>query len=253
MSNACVETKYFSGQGALLLGDRDINGEAAGLLPVGRVGELAISVETTEQEIKETCSGGRLVDKVLVQEVNATVTMTLSSFNKANLALALYGQGSSIVGASVTNEVRTAYLDKWVPLANIKVSAVVITNVAGTTTYVLGTDYLLNTDAGSFMPLSTGAITASQTLHVDYTFAAQDNIEVVTSSAAPIRYARFEGLNTADTNKPVIVDIFKLSTKPLAELPLINDEALEMPIEAKVLADALHTVGSQYMRIRYIA
>ena len=254
MSNACTTSNYFSGQGAILVGDRDaITGLPTGLRPVGNVSEVTISVETTEFEHKESCTGQRGIDITLTQEINVGLNMTLESINKENLALALFGTSSALTAASVTNQSVRGYIGLWSPLAHVKVSAVVVTNNLSTVTYVLGTDYLLNLEAGSIFIVTGGAITNAQELFVDYSFALQDEIFAVTTGTAPIKYVRFEGLNTADTDKPVVIDLFKVSIKPLAELALISDEISQMALETKVLSDALRTSGSKFFNVRKIA
>lgn len=68
--------------------------------------------------------------------------------------------------AQVTDEVVTVASGKWktafAPLANI-----VVTNSAGTTTYVVNTDYTFD-EFGNFKIVSGGAITEGQSLKVDY-------------------------------------------------------------------------------------
>lgn len=76
---------------------------------------------------------------------------------------------------SVTDEVVTASLGAWVNLANrgvLRFGSVVVTNSGGTTTYVEGTDYVIDYIEGRFRALAGGAITASQSLRVDYTYDA---------------------------------------------------------------------------------
>lgn len=253
MTNACIENQYFSGQGALLLAERETDGSPKGFREVGNISALTLGVETTEFEHKESCSGVRGIDLTIVQEINATMSMTVEHISKENLSLALYGSNSAIAGASVTDEPVVGHHDLWTRLENIKVSAVVVTDVGGATTYTLGTDYEENLESGTIKVLSTGAITDSQALEVDYTYAAQDDVQGVVSGVAPIRWARFEGLNTADSNKPVVIDMFKVSMQPLAELAMINDEITQMEVEGKVLSDALRASGSNYFRIRKVS
>jgi len=254
MTNACVVNQYFSGQGALLLAERDVLGNALGFRPVGNVSALTIGIETTVFEHKESCTGVRGIDLEIVQEVAASMTFTMESLDRENLALALYGGSSAITGASVSDELVTAHHDLWMPLDNLKVSAVVVGDDATPTiTYVLDTDYELNSEAGTIKVLSTGAITDLQVVFVDYTFADQDDVQALLTGTAPQRWARFEGLNTADAEKPVTVDAFKLSVQPLAELALINEEITQMEVEATVLSDELRVTGSKYFSIRRVA
>ena len=180
--------------------------------------------------------------------------MTLESINKENLALALYGTEALVAGASASDEEVAVWWDKWQRLDNIMVSAVIVGDDAvPTTTYVIDVDYILNETAGSIMALSTGSITDGQVVFLDYTYAEQEQIEGIMSSAAPERWIRFEGLNTADSDKPVIVDIYKMSMKPLAELALINDELAEMGVEGAALSDATRATGSRYFTVKRVA
>lgn len=65
-------------------------------------------------------------------------------------------------------------------------------------------------------------------------------------------FVRFEGLNTADGNKPVIVDIFRMQSAPLKELALIADTVQNMVLEGTILYDSLQSSGSKYFRERLL-
>lgn len=252
MANACTSSQYFSGQGALLLATRNATtGAAEGFREVGNVSALTLGVETTTFEHKESCSGVRGIDLEIVQEINVSASFTLESMSPENLALVLYGSSSTVAGGSVTDEQIPLYHDKWMPLANIDVSNVVVGDDATpTTTYVVGTDYEINLAAGSIKALSTGAITDGQVVFVDYDNGGHSEVEAVESGTPPTRWARFEGLNTADTDKPVVIDFYKMSIQPLAELALITDEISQAEVESKVLSDALRQTGSQYFSVK---
>lgn len=57
---------------------------------------------------------------------------------------------------------------------------------------------------------------------------------------------RFEGLNTAEDNEPVVVEVFKFATDPLKELSLISDNFQQFVLEGSVLADSTKTTGSKF-------
>lgn len=252
MTNACVTNQYYSGQGALLLAER-VADVPQGYRPVGNVSALSLTIETTVFEHKESCSGTRGIDLEIVQEINVTMAMTMESLDKENLAIVLYGSSSEIVGAAAADETVTSRHDLWVPMANINVSAVVVGDDAiPTTTYVLDVDYELNEVAGAIKVLSTGSIPDATVIFLDYTYGVQDDIQAVESGSPPVRAAMFQGLNTAESDKPVVVYVHKASFQPLAELALINEELTQMEVEAKVLADASITVGSQYFYVRQV-
>jgi len=252
MANACVESIYYSGQGAILLADRDVDGKPTGFVPVGNVSSLTISLERTVFEHKESCSGVRGIDLELVQEFKASISLVMESLNKDNLALALYGEGEDVAAGSVVDEPVTAYLGKWSALENINVTNVAVTNIGGGTTYVEDTDYVLNEAAGSIMALASGAITEGQGLEVSYDYTAAHLVEAMTSSTPPIKWVRFEGLNTARGNHPVVVDCYRWSVGPLAELALINEELSQMTVEGNLLLDTTKSTGSQFFRQRFV-
>ena len=250
-SNACVQSQYFSGQGAFLLADRDGSGNPLGFRPVGNVSALVLAIETTEFEHKESCTGARATDLIIVQEISATLTVTKECLFKENLALALFGSSSAIASGAVVDEAVVARHDLWVSLDNIDVTSVVVTGSAGTPVFVEGTDYLCNEKAGSLFVLSTGSITDAQDLEVDYNFAAQDDVQAVLTSTGATKFARFEGLNTAlDPNSSMVVEAFKAQVSPLAELALINDEVSQMEVEFEVLSDPLQATASKFFTIR---
>lgn len=251
MTTADTTSNYLSGQGVLLLATKDgTTGEPnSGFRAVGNVSALTVGNEVDEFEHKESQSGQRAVDLTLITEISVSVNFTMESLISENLALAFKGTAADIAGATVSDVAYVGYHDLWTPLAHIDLSAVVITNTGGIVTYVLDTDYNLDAAAGAFFTLSGGTITDTQALEVDYTYAAQETVDVLTVSANPIRWARFHGLNTADLDNPVVVDIFKMETTPLAELALINDEIAQMEIEANALSDATRATGSKFFQI----
>ncbi len=108
-------------------------------------------------------------------------TSTLSDQRVLAFALngitATYSQSAATIaaqtGGSIVDEVVNAGArDVPVALANRQVSAVVVKNSAGSTTYTVGTDYTVDAANGAITPLSSGTITASQSLKVSYTAAA---------------------------------------------------------------------------------
>lgn len=326
---------YYSGQGVVLLGNRDAAGKAIGLAPVGNVSSLVITVETSVLEHKESQTGQRGIDLRLTTETKCKLAMTMENFNRTNLAQALRGAATTKTGTTVTGEAQKGYLGKVMNLANVSVSSVVVKRGATTlTAYTsdgVAHDYKVNLDSGSVQlndgqssaglvaALTTGGtaptaitvgattsitvansaavgdkvvftgfagadaalingkaftiLTASATavtidlntagktitigtplsffdggaLTVDYTYATQYLVDALTIGTQEL-YMRFEGLNTADNNKPVVVEVFKFSTDPLKELAMISDGVQQFVLEGNVLADPLQTTGSKFFK-----
>lgn len=237
---------YYSGQGVVLVAERDAQGKPLGFVPVGNVSDLKLTVSTSVLEHKESHTGQRGTDLRLTTETKCGLSMTMENFVAENLARVSRGQATTVAGATVTAEPIKCYLGKVVSLANIKVSAVTVKN--GASTLVAGTDYFVNADAGSIKFAETIAtITDGAALTVDYTYASQKVVDGLVTGAQEL-YLRFEGLNTAEANSPVVVEVFKFSTDPFQELALIGDGVQSFVLEGSVLADSTRSTGSKYFK-----
>jgi hypothetical protein len=142
---------YYSGQGILWVAERDSNGRPKNQRRVGNIPELTLNIETTKFEHKESESGNRLKDLVIIQEKNGTFQFTLENVDRDNLALGLWGDKVSVAGASVTNEAHQAVIDQQNSMKHPGISAVTVT-VATVATWVLNTVYA----KGDFVKGSSG-------------------------------------------------------------------------------------------------
>lgn len=254
-----TESNYFSGQGVVLLGTRDpVTGKGSKFLPVGNVSDLKITVATSTVEHKESQSGARGIDLRLTTEVKSNLSMVMENFNTANLGIALRGAVTKTVAGTVTGEEGTYNAGFVSTLSRIGVTNVVVAKgattlvefVAGTATAADGEwDYKLNADAGSVLWATTpktAGLVEDDGVTFDFDYAAQETVDALTEAATEV-YVRFEGLNTADGNKPVIVEAFRLLTDPLKELSLIADTVQKFTLDGTILLDAVQT-GSKYFR-----
>lgn len=121
--------------------------------------KAGIQEKDAEVVVKQTASGSLTLDDL--------IDFNLKSFIMSN-AITNVAQGSG----SITDQALTSALDRWQNLGKKKISTVVVTGSGGTPTYVLGTDYALDTESGLIMPLSEGSIAEAQSLLVDFAYAA---------------------------------------------------------------------------------
>lgn len=253
-----IQSYYFSGQGVVMMGEIDADGNAHALRPIGNVSALAIAISTTRTEHRESQSGARGIDKVITTEVGASVNMTVEHLIQENLALGLYGETGDI--AAITDQEQPEFnvtLGTVTAIPALSLSTVTVedSHTAGAKTYVEGENFRLNKEAGSiywFTAEEQTAAGASEVLAdadpVAITFSSGEHkqLDGLTTSAAPVRFLRFEGLNTVENNDPVVVEIFRFETAPLAEYALINEEISNIALEGTALADSSRTTGSQY-------
>jgi hypothetical protein len=240
-----------------MIGSRDAEGNPIGLVPVGNVSDLRIAVATSVLEHKESQSGQRSIDLRLTTETKCNLTMTMESFNADNLNIALRADTTTVTAGTASAVTYTAgiQLGKVMPLAHMSISGVLLVSSSSTmVAYQTGDadgdwDYKVNTDAGSIMWASNpnSSILDDDDVDVTYTYAAQKVVNALTQGATDY-FLRFEGLNTAASNEPVVIEVFRFSVDPLKELSLIGDGVQQFVLEGNVLADNLRTTGSKYFK-----
>jgi hypothetical protein len=226
-----------------------VAGASAGLMYIGNASKLELAVAEDKQKLKDFSKPGGGTYATVSRVSEATLSMTLADLNKTNVARALFGTESAIVGATVVDEVVTAYKGAIVPLLHPNPTAVTVTDSTAVTTFSAVTDYEVR--AGGIYILPTGTITDAQSLKVDYTYAAYDKVEAMTSSSITLEL-HFEGLNEANSGKPVIVDVYRAQLSPTKALSLLGETFAELQVEAEILADTSKTgTGiSQYFRVK---
>jgi len=222
----------YIGAGQVYLRNRDGSG---GLVPVGNVAELNLSVEEEEKTLRDyTAGGGGLRNEVSrIQGVSAK--MKLHDISPANLAIALYGSASAIDSGSITGEIISVKKGALVPLAHVAASSVVITEDTDTSpaTYVAGTDYEVRT-AGIWFP--DASTIPGATVRVNYTHPGQDVVEAITQTAG-IYELVFDGLNEARSGKPQVVTAHRVRFGAAADLSLIGDDYAGLELAGSLLAD----------------
>jgi hypothetical protein len=128
-------------------------------------------------------------------------------------------------------------------------------------------NYTVNSEWGSInVPATTGdlatAINATSLpqgdtdpthkyldLAVTYDYEAQAQIDGLVTGQ-PERYIRFEGLNTAQNNDPVTIEVFRWTVQPLAKLALIQPSGYSgLDVTGACLLDWTKTTGSPFFRL----
>lgn len=245
MGKPTVNSRYYSGQGICMMGERDgSTGRALGLLPIGNVPELTLAISEATEEHKESWSGNRGTDAILSTETTVTVSITFESLDPENLVLGL--KGSSTEQTSVTAETQTLklYTDKWMPLEHLGVSNVTVEDAGGGgTTYVVNDDYEIDDTGGMVRAVGGGAITDGTDIDVTYDAEDQYDIQALVTNA-PERFFLFNGLNTRD-GKAVRLTIPRLQTQPFADKGYINDGIASFSMEARALADEFITAAGK--------
>lgn len=243
---------YASFQGRTFLSERDAQGLPIHTREPGNATALSLALKTDVLEHYESMSGNRSLDLRMVKQKSATVTLTVEEFTPDNLALALYGNIVQQPTGTVTAEPITGTTPATGPvfLAQQSVSNLVLTDSATTqTTLVDGTHYTADPRFGRVHLLNVTGLTGP--IKAAYSYGASSQISIFTQPL-PERHLRFEGVNTAAGNKPVLVELYRVAFDPLKQLDFISDDLNKFELEGSLLADAskpIDAVLGQFGRI----
>lgn len=228
-------------------------GVAGAARAIGSVSVCQLTPKVDHKEQKNYGHAGGLLS-TRDRLIGVDVKLTLESLSVANLATALRGTATDVPSGAVaagSEETVTAYLGGLTRLAFINPSTVVVTSTDATpVTYVEGTDYTVT--GGGIIPLATGTIVDASQVKVSYSYSAQKVIQALTQGAQDYTL-HFDGINDADGNSPVIVDLWRLRMAPVKSIDLIADDYAKMELDGQLLFDATQTgVGaSQFFRWTY--
>jgi hypothetical protein len=199
--------------------------------------EIKANSELRERVSKSKSGYGQVVASASIPQP-FDLAITMGEADATGLSIALLGTAAAVTQTSgtTTNTAVTTVLNKWValPFARLTSAAQAVTNVAGTTTYVEGTDYILNRELGLIKQISTATMVAGPN-HIDLAYAAITATEISGATASSIR-AEFilDGKNLAD-DTPCIVTVFEGVVASDAAVDFLSDQFLTIPLPGRLV------------------
>jgi len=253
-----MAAKAYAGVGCVYMASVDSAGTKTGnWLKVGNAYPLSVKVNTEQQkQISRMCDTAGQILAVKTEITDTVGSLVLKEWDAKNLAMALSGSAvlMSGVGADVAAEAVTAVdAGEYAELAHPDVSAVVVKDVTDATTYVLGTDYVLNAKLGLISILAAGAIAKDDVLHIDYTYAAESGYQINVGTTAQKRVAIKANLRDEfDSSREFLLEIDSAVLASSAEINFISapgSEGEELPFTM-----TLETVSGQTspMRVKWV-
>jgi hypothetical protein len=250
MPQVTDDTRLYRGQGQVFLAKR-VGGQPAGLEFIGNCSELMLNPQTEKIEHQESQTGNNSVDKVIERGLKVEISMTTDSVTDENLARLVFGKITKTAVTTVTLEPLRAYKDKNLILANINLTSFTSLMPAAATTplYVLGTDYeIVDLAAGMIRILPGSTIVEGATVRANYICGASETVAAFGQTNTEY-WLRFNGLNSAENDNPVIIDCFKVRFAPASDLPVINDDNFaEYKQSGTCLFDAAQPVAGKLGR-----
>lgn len=232
------------GRGMLYIDNFDASGNRTGQQAIGNV--TAFDVEN-KVEIKEKYESMDPASSLYARGVTretVTIKITGDEFTLDNLARAVLGTVTTVVGtgATVTAETVTptggAVLGRYYDLAHRNITA--MTDLKqGATTLVLGTDYTVDLVRGRVYLLPTSVtITPGTALTADYTYGTYTYNAVNVATVGTIdAYLRF--LGNPVKGPTYEAEFWHVSFTPTGTLGFIADDFGNWTLEGLVIADPI--------------
>ena len=249
MAQTRDNTRLYRGQGQVYLAERDEFGQPKGFEFVGNVSELKINPKTEAIKHTESQTGNNSVDAKIEKNLEVEVSYNTCSQYKTNLVRLIFGKLTELASGTITDETVKAYLGKSSFLERINLASFTsLTDEEATVTYVEGTDYFIDLATGRIDHSATASYAQGATLKANYV-ANEEEIVAAFESINKNYWLRFSGLNNAENDTPVAIDIPNIRFEPLKELALINDDDFNKYEQPGIaLFDRYQSSTSKYSR-----
>lgn len=226
---------YIFGRGKVYVDLFDTNGALQGERFMGNCPGFTLSVSTDQFEHFSSTGGLRKKDLSVVTQITFAGKITCDDVSVENLALFLGGDISTVTHTAtpVTGEAHTVNAGYEYqlgasganPMGVKNVGSVTIKDATEVTTYVLNTDYKLDTATGRFSVIAGGAITNGSIIHAGYTPVAGSLKRVSTGDSGSLYGAiRFIADNAVGENRDCYIASAALASS--GDLPFITDNDL---------------------------
>lgn len=243
-----TSNQYLISRGRVYFDPYDANEALTGEIDLGNCPGVNITISTEKKDHYASTTGLRQKDKTWNLQVDRTGTLTCDNFSPSNAALWLSGtiEKKTQAATPVADELRTVIPGRQYqlgatsanPLGVRNVTAVTVKNTAGTTTYVAGTDYNVDTATGRVQIIEGGAITAGP-VHFGYTPVAATFESVKSGAKAELTGAlRIVSDNPDGDNRDWYLP--KVTLTPSGDLSLIaeGDDVVTMEFGLEALKPA---------------
>lgn len=194
---------------------------------IGNVPELNLNFETEELDHYSSTGGIREKDDSIILEVNRTGSLITDDIQPENVAIVFLGSASTltVVGATVDDEEFTIdKKDRYYQLGETDANPagarglgeysvgvdIELTNETGTTTYVAGTDYVIDMDLARLYIPATSTVTEGAVHKVSYKTKNSTRTRVVSGGTQVQGKLRYVADNPKGANMDYVMPYAKL-------------------------------------------
>ena len=195
------------------------------------------NVELKEMSSRSRSGYGQVIASVVLPQP-AEFTLELPEVNKETLAIALLGTESAInqiAGTLTDAPVTVTSKDTWLDIGKQNITAgLVVKDATGVTTYVMGTDYVLNNRMGWIKILPGSALVKDAVIEVTGAYGAVGGTLIRGATNSQIRAKfRLDGVNFED-QLPVIVDVWEAVISADSAFDFLSNEFASIALPGRL-------------------
>lgn len=241
MAAAPTETKGFIGAGDVYIARFDtvtgLYDPYQGPFETAKF-EIAASADLKEQISKGRFTYGQVTAAASIPKP-VDFNVDFAQIDKVTLAIALQGTSVKTVQTvdAITSATIIASLDGWVQtnFTNIDPVAFSVKDTLGATTFVMGTDYVMNFEMGLFKALSSGTITEAEIVKMTGATLAGSAV-VISGATAPQIRAKFlfDGINYVDGSS-CKVEAFEALMSSSAAFDFLAGDFNKAPLKGRLV------------------
>lgn len=243
----------YLGRGAIELGSINLTtGKGYDFRQIGNANAFALNVEVEKLEHRSSRSGVRSIDREIILEMKVGVSITLDEvMDFDNLALFLSGDAEKDVTnpatSSVSQVLQVIAGKKARSFQMIDANGAHLMDTVGTVVVKTGAygggygsastlsagDYVIDRTWGTIFIKETATYTDGHAIWLDYTTtsgeSAIDEVTLLTKTEHSA-YLRFKGINPANSDRKVLVDLHSVSLSANGDLNFIGEEFGELSL-----------------------
>lgn len=240
----------YCGTGEIWFNRLDSTGTPTGYRHLGDVSKFDLTPTATLIEKQSSMNSARAVVAQAITAMKMQVALTLSEFERNNVALGLLGDTSAYTQTLATKTDAALGNAKLGYGLDTGAQKIVVTTVkSGATTYVLGTDYTVDSDAGIITPLASGAIVDGSAITWSGSVPAFTSYQVQgLTNGSIVGALRFR--SSVDNVGPrKLVDIWRCVISPGGAIALLGTAFADVGLNGECLPDATKPAGQQFCRV----
>lgn len=249
---------YTLGKGVVFFNRKNLTtGLYTGERDLGNAPAFSFNVSLEKLEHFSSRGGLRAKDKEIISQITPGIAFTLDEVTAENLSLLVLADVETVTQTTlaITNEAVKAYKGKRIALAYRGISLITVTGTGAKsgTTYVNGSDYIVDTTLkddkiGRIYIPSTSTIVDGEDIEVDYTRGAITYTKIKAFAQTQVEgFLRFVSDNPAGTQQEL--QIWRVSLSPTGDTAMIGEDWSTLGFTGEILKDASGHPSSPYFDI----